>query len=411
MDELPIGRRVAYWRGRRKMSQQVFADRLGKSKSWVDKVERGIRRLDKFTVVYEIADVLQVDVQLLLGREAERRPDGAGFVDPIEVEEVRAAIERYQQMDDYFRPSRAAPPPLPGLRQTLDHAWLTYQHAKYGALVRMLPRLLGDAQAAAGTRAGGADGDDTTRLLSEVWQVTSAVMRKAGETELASMAADRAMSAAYRGGDPLLIGVSARLVAASLLAAGRIRPAMEISMVAANRLADSGDPARLAVYGALLLQGALAAARIGDKATARELLDVAAAAAGALGRDATYYWTSFGPTEVVVHRVAASVELGDGEAAVRAHAGLAEEDLSGLAVERQAAHLIELARASVQLGEPDRAAEFLLRADRLAPSEIRARPFAREVVKDVVTRMRHPGSATAELQALVEELGPVPEIG
>ena len=50
MDELPIGRRVAYWRGRRKMSQQVFADRLGKSKSWVDKVERGVRRLDKFSV-------------------------------------------------------------------------------------------------------------------------------------------------------------------------------------------------------------------------------------------------------------------------------------------------------------------------------------------------------------------------
>ena len=77
MDELPIGRRVAYWRGRRKMSQQVFADRLGKSKSWVDKVERGVRRLDKFSVVYEIADVLQVDVQLLLGKDVERRPGDA----------------------------------------------------------------------------------------------------------------------------------------------------------------------------------------------------------------------------------------------------------------------------------------------------------------------------------------------
>ena len=71
MEELPIGRRVAYWRTRRKMSQQVFADRLGKSKSWVDKVERGVRRLDKFSVVYEIADVLQLDVQLLLGKDPE----------------------------------------------------------------------------------------------------------------------------------------------------------------------------------------------------------------------------------------------------------------------------------------------------------------------------------------------------
>lgn len=45
-DGLPVGRRVAYWRGVRRMSQQVFADRLGKSKSWVDKIERGVWRLD-----------------------------------------------------------------------------------------------------------------------------------------------------------------------------------------------------------------------------------------------------------------------------------------------------------------------------------------------------------------------------
>lgn len=45
-DGLPVGRRVAYWRGVRRMSQQVFADRLGRSKSWVDKIERGVWRLD-----------------------------------------------------------------------------------------------------------------------------------------------------------------------------------------------------------------------------------------------------------------------------------------------------------------------------------------------------------------------------
>ena len=83
MDNLPIGRRVSYWRSRRRMSQQVFADRLSKSKSWVDKVERGVRRLDKFSVVYEIADVLQVDVQLLLGREPERRPGSANCIDQV----------------------------------------------------------------------------------------------------------------------------------------------------------------------------------------------------------------------------------------------------------------------------------------------------------------------------------------
>ena len=84
-----MGRRVAYWRNRRKMSQQLFADRLGKSKSWVDKVERGVRRLDRFSVIYEIADVLQLDVQLLMGKDPARRPESVNCVDQVEVGEIR----------------------------------------------------------------------------------------------------------------------------------------------------------------------------------------------------------------------------------------------------------------------------------------------------------------------------------
>src|SRR5918994_1840712 len=191
VDELPIGRRVAYWRGRRKMSQQVFADRLGKSKSWVDKVERGVRRLDKFSVVYEIADVLQVDVQLLLGKEPERRIDSINCIDQVEVEEIRAALERYDQMSAFFN-AAPHPPPLGEVRKAVSHAWLTYQHAKYGVL---------------------------------------------------------------------------------------------------------------------LLNGAMAAARIGDSATVRDLVNGAEEAATELGGDYNHYWTCFGPTNVQLHKAAAAVEL------------------------------------------------------------------------------------------------------
>src|SRR5262245_57180010 len=153
-----MGRRVAYWRNRRRMSQQLFADRLGKSKSWVDKVERGVRRLDKFSVVYEIADVLQLDVRLLLGRDPERRPDSA-TVDQIEVEEIRAALERYNQISAFFD-AAPKPPPLPEMCKAVGHAWQTFQHAKYGIVARTLPRLLRDAQAADTAHAG----TDETRL-------------------------------------------------------------------------------------------------------------------------------------------------------------------------------------------------------------------------------------------------------
>jgi transcriptional regulator with XRE-family HTH domain len=48
------------------MTQQQFADRLGKSKSWVDKVERGVRRLERVSNLREVADTLRIDVEVLL---------------------------------------------------------------------------------------------------------------------------------------------------------------------------------------------------------------------------------------------------------------------------------------------------------------------------------------------------------
>lgn len=57
---------MAYWRTQRRMSQQLLADLLGRSKSWVEKIERGQRALDKYSVVHHIAHVLQVDLALLL---------------------------------------------------------------------------------------------------------------------------------------------------------------------------------------------------------------------------------------------------------------------------------------------------------------------------------------------------------
>ena len=49
---------------------------------------------------------------------------------------------------------RPTPPPLAEMRKAVSHAWLTYQHAKYGVLARALPKLLRDAQAADTAYAG-----------------------------------------------------------------------------------------------------------------------------------------------------------------------------------------------------------------------------------------------------------------
>lgn len=408
MEELPIGRRVAYWRSRRKMSQQVFADRLGKSKSWVDKVERGVRRLDKFSVVYEIADVLQLDVQLLLGKDPERRPDTMNCVDQVEVEEIRAALERYDQMSAFFY-APPEPPPLPELRKAITHAWLSYQHAKYGMLARTLPRLLREAQAADAAFCSTEDdqGREAAQLLGQVYQISSSALRKLGEHELAWLAADRSMAVSQRAGDQMLAGTATTRVALALLALGRSRAALEINVNIANRLSPGSEgnetsPERLSVYGQLLLQGAMAAARIGDSATVRDLLTSAQEAADQLGGDFNYYWTCFGPTNVQLHRAAAAVELGEGRQAVELHEKINPEGFGALLPERRAHHFLDLARAHAQTGDIENASEMLLEGDRLAPSEIRCRPLAREVLSDVLRRTR--GTPSAPVIELAEHL-------
>ena len=405
MDELPIGRRVAYWRGRRRMSQQVFADRLGKSKSWVDKVERGVRRLVKFSIVYEIADVLQVDAQLLLGKEPERRPGSVACLDQVEVEEIRSALERYDQISAFLRPM-PEPPDLDELRKAVGHAWLTYQHAKYGVLARTLPRLLLDAQAADLAFPDGHGLDTAVGLLGQVYQIASSALRKLGELELAWLAADRSIAVAQRAGDQLLAGTASYRVGSALLALGRARPALEVNVNIANRLApgnESSSPERLSVYGMLLLQGAMAAARIGDSATVRDLINGADDAARALGGNHNYYWTSFGPTNVDVHRAAAAVELGEGRLAVETHEHIDPDGFTAMLPERRAHHYVDLARGLAQVGDTERASAMLLEGDRLAPSEIRCRPVAHEVLSDVLRRTK--GAPSAPVAELAENLG------
>lgn len=406
MDELPIGRRVAYWRGRRKMSQQVFADRLGKSKSWVDKIERGVRRLDKFSVVYEIADVLQLDVQLLLGKEPERRPESISCIDQVEVEEIRAALERYDSISAFFDAVPQAPA-LSEIRKAVNHAWLTFQHAKYGVLARALPRLIRDAQAADSAYSGD-EAVQAAHLLGQVYQIASSSLRKLGEHELAWLAADRAIAVAQRAGDPLLAGTATFRVGNALLALGRARPALELNVSIANRLAP-GDgakttPERLSVYGMLLLQGAMAAARIGDSATVRDLLHGAEEAAQALGGDYNHYWTCFGPTNVQLHRAAAAVELGEGHRAVDTHENAIDgESFAALLPERRAHHMLDIARGYTQVGNIEKASEMLLEGDRLAPAEIRCRPLAHEVMSDVLRRTR--GTLPTPIAELAEQMG------
>jgi ribosome-binding protein aMBF1 (putative translation factor) len=47
VDDGELGQRIAYWRERRGITQKLLADRIGRSKSWIEKVEAGTRSANR----------------------------------------------------------------------------------------------------------------------------------------------------------------------------------------------------------------------------------------------------------------------------------------------------------------------------------------------------------------------------
>ncbi|MEV0325240.1 helix-turn-helix domain-containing protein [Micromonospora echinospora] len=387
-DLLPVGRRVAYWRVRRKLSQQVFADRLGKSKSWVDKVERGVRSLDKVSTLQDIATVLRIDTAVLLGRDA--RP--ANVTERTEgVERIRAALSTYEIALGRSA-ARHAVLPAGRLAGSVGHAWTTYQHARYPQLIAMVPDLLAHAQ-----RTHAHDPGAGRAPLVEAYRVTASLLVKLGETDVAWLAADRAMAVAT--GDPVRVAAAAVQLGQVLRASGRARSALSAMLAAAYRIAppdpDDGAPPELSLCGTLLVQAALAAARHGDDRATAELMDEAAGMAARVGDGHDHHRTGFGPTAVGLARVAAAVELGDGHDAVAWHEKTTGRDgWRWLPAEHRAGHLLDAARAYLQTDDPVNAGRMLLDAERTAPAEIRHRPAAREVLAQVARDPDAPATVT-----------------
>ncbi|MBB5826275.1 helix-turn-helix domain-containing protein [Micromonospora carbonacea] len=374
--EPPIGRRVAQWRARRRMTQQMLADRLGKSKSWVDKVERGVRALDRFSVIQDVAEVLRVDAAVLLGGDV--RPAGTAGTEGVQG--VRAALACH---DIRATGPEVWPVGSTGeLHRRVEHAWLTYQHAHYPQLMRLVPALLVDASSA---HAAGGEGD-VAGLLRQVYQIVALLLVKLGEPDMAWLAADRAM--ALSTGDPVWTAVAAVPLGQALRASGQGRVAVAATTVAAHRIAPSVPhdalPQELAVCGTLLVEAALAAATCADHRSVTELLDQAADIAERVDDGQDQHRTGFGAAAVRVARVAAAVELGDGGGAVVQHAQTVR--LHGwrrLPVEHRAAYLVDVARAYLQVGDLLGAGRALVEADRIAPAEVRVRPSARTVIAEV----------------------------
>jgi transcriptional regulator with XRE-family HTH domain len=361
------------------LTQQELADRAGVSKSLVSKVETG-EKPSTWDFAVAVARALQVDAGALMGDALVDAHGPQGRI-AAALPAIRRVLATYDCPVDLAGPAR----PLRALVDEVDAACRMRLDAKYVALAELIPALVTELSAVA-HRARGREREQAFWLLAAAYRCADAVVHKAGQLDLSAVAIDRVGWAAARSGDELMVGTAVYVRAEIFFDAGAIGPGLRLIGDAAESLATraASDVRAASVYGSLHARAAVLAAKNGDVQLARTHLSIAGAAAGVIGEDREYYYTSFGPSNCKIHEVAALVELHDGPAAL----ATARDWLppAGLPAERASHHFIDVARAQVWERDYCGAVESLLAARRIAPQHTRSHPYAKTCVETVLRR-------------------------
>ena len=298
----------------------------------------------------------------------------------------------------------------PGREVTLDFlraqarsAYQAYQATRYDAAGRILPGLIRGVETAA--RTVGSASPDVCAVRARVYDTTAALLSRVGEPFLAWAAADRAMFAAEQSGDPLLAAASAWRL--SYMITGRKHPheALELAMAAAaafERGMRAPSPERFSVYGALHLAAATAAAASFDRVTTQSLLGTAHGVADRIG-EANHMGTAFGPVNVAIHAISASLRLGDPRTATQTGEVLDLAAMPAGLVGRRTQVNLDLARAYTIARKDAAAVNLLLAAERLSPQLVRYDPATRDVLTELLQREHRP--STPELRPLAHRAG------
>jgi transcriptional regulator with XRE-family HTH domain len=400
-DREAAGQRIARARRRRGLSQAVLAGLVGRSESWLSQVERGKRGVDSHSVLVRLAEVLRVDIEEFTG---------SGDQDEIGRRAYPAASLIEQAMMGYGAPGPVGGGDEPEWEVSLDFlraqarsAYQAYQVTHYDAAGRILPGLIRGVETA--TRSTGTASPAACAVRARVYDTVAALLSRVGEPFLAWAAADRAMFAAEQTGDPLLAAASAWRM--SYMITGRKHPqeALDLARAAAaalERKTRLPSPERLSVYGALHLAAATAAAASFDRATAQSLLGTARGVADRTG-EANHMGTAFGPVNVAIHAISASLRLGDPRTATETGEALDIAAMPVGLVGRRSQVNLDLARAYAMTRKDAAAVNLLLAAEQLSPQLVRYDPATRDVLTELLRREHRP--STPELRPLARRAG------
>ncbi|MFE3504748.1 helix-turn-helix domain-containing protein [Kitasatospora sp. NPDC059146] len=399
---ITFGKFIALRRTAKGWTQLRLAHEVNRSEDWMSQVERDIQGVKDLALLRRLAEVLGSNLGELLAlpqpaadrpRSRARKSASATLASTSAAEEddvrrrpfltlATAALFASAAGQEAAHAEEKAP--LTGLEDLLLYgadriptprcepthesvatSLLTsrreFKEARYDALAEALPGRIAAAQLVGST-------EERARNVAQLYNIAVRLCIKIGDNNLVAITADRALTAARAGGDPLVVAEAQRMVSSSWRRQGSLARATDIVVVAAEELlADNTVPetARLALRGDLYATAAYTAAKSGDRAYAHALIREAADSAAAAGRTSGLV---DGIQGVALHELSVHYELGDAGKAIELASTIDPAALP--TAERQARFFTDVARAFDQWGKPEQCFKALLAAEEAAPQEI-----------------------------------------
>ncbi len=389
-----IGGRVRYWRGRRNLSRKQFADMVGRSTSWLDKVESGDRELVRLPMIEIVADALGIDPAVLTDHVRAER--ARHCVDALEVRAIRTALAAYPGLAVHAA-EKVSVDNVKRQASYLDHAWMT---SRFTVVARHLPKLMRDAQAAVQSN-DRADYVEASRILVTAYRLASSMLLKFEANDVAWLAADRAMHTALGVDDTWSMARATRSAARAMKSTHEQSQAIVVLLAMADRMrpeVDTNAKQLLSLQGMLYLAASITAARQDDAALAREMHDEAMAATLRFEPRYDDHHTFFGLANTLIHRVSALVRLHEGGQALEFAETIDPASVMALPAERRANFLLDLTEAHAGVGNYRQAVRMLGQAEQVASEEVRCRPLAHGLLRSLLN------NTTGEPAKLVRQM-------
>ncbi|GGU62540.1 helix-turn-helix domain-containing protein [Streptomyces lavendofoliae] len=401
-----FGMHVQRLRKDRGLTQKQLATLMEKTDSWMSQVERGVQPVERMDVLQGLADALGVSVQQL--RPGAPLPSDAASGTPTAVyksndlDEARRLISGHPAIGTLLGAVRPTPSKsLEELEAAVDEMWELTHAGEFADVSARLTDLLPDLEQTVRI----VDQERSSAaylLLARTYQALAAAFVRQDQADAAWVAADRAIWAAERSGDPLHVGAGVFRMVQAFVRLRQLQQAEHAAQTAIAPLEELDKQGGLtvegvSVLGSLHLALALVQARSHNRAKAREEIEKARTLAQRIRQDRNDFNLEFGITNVEIQAVSTAVDLGDAGEAL--DIGLAV-NADALSPERQGRLFMDLGRAYAQRRNVGEAVACLLQAEKLIPETVRTHVAARKAIKELV--LVEGARATPELVALAE---------